>query len=63
MPPSSTRDDDNALGLTLLLKTAGVDNAHDRNNTTINHNDGGWQNKVEPATRWEDNDGGSNGDN
>ncbi len=63
MPPSLTWDDDNTLGLTLLLKTAGVDNAHDRNSTTINHNDGGGQNMAEPATRWEDNDGGSNGDN
>ncbi len=63
MPPSLRRDDNNALGLTLLLKTAGVDNAHNRNKTTINHNVGGGQNAAEPATRWEDNNGGSNGDN
>ena len=63
MPPSLSRDGNDALGPFLPLKTAGADNAHNRNNTTINHNNGGGQNAAEPATRWEDNDGGSNGDN
>ena len=63
MPPLLTRDDGNALGITLLLKTAGANNAHDRNNTTINHNDCRGQNVAEPATRWEDNGVDSNGDN
>ncbi len=63
MPLSSTWDGNNALGLTLLLKTTGVDKAHNRNNTTINHNDGGGQNMADPTARWEDNDSGSNGDN
>jgi hypothetical protein len=63
MPPSLTWDDDNALGLTLLLNTAGVDIAHNRNNTTINHNNGRGQNAAEATTRWEDNDSGSNGNN
>ena len=47
MPPSFTRDEDNALGLFLSLKTARADNAHDRNNTTINHDNGGGQNVAE----------------
>ena len=57
------RDDGDALGPFLLLKTAGPDNAHDRNNTTINANNDRGQNVAEPATMWEDVYGGSNGGN
>jgi hypothetical protein len=45
------RDDNDALGLVLLLKTTGADYAHNRNNTTINHNNGGGQNVAEPGQR------------
>jgi hypothetical protein len=38
------RDDNNALGLFLSLKTAGANDAQNRNNTTISHNDGRGQN-------------------
>jgi hypothetical protein len=63
MRPSSTRDDDNALGLFLSLKTAGADNAYNRINTTINHHNGGGQNAAEPVTTWEDDNSGSNSNN
>jgi hypothetical protein len=52
-----------ALDPFLPLKTAGADDAHDRNNTTINHDDGGGQNAAEPTTMWEDGNGGSNSGN
>ena len=60
MLPSLARDDNNSLGPFLLLKTAEADDAHDRNNTTINANNGGGQNVAEHATTWEHNYGSSN---
>ena len=57
------RDDDNDLGPFLSLKIAGADNSHDRNNTTINHDNGGGQNAAEPAMTWEDNYDSSNNGN
>ena len=54
MPPSLSRDGNDALGPFLPLKTAGADNAHNRNNTAINDDNGGGQNTAEHATKWED---------